>query len=298
MLSLILFALFIVLGYYLNSKDKDLLNKDILHKATWYNLLLVVLFQFWTNGLEVSYLYLIAIGFAIHLLPISIALLLNSSNYNWKKYFLAYSTFGGGNRGVLALTLIAPDMLPYFFIFDIGIFLSLLLVYPTVSKLLSDRQSGGKSLISISSFLPVAVTSGMITLGVCLQHFTIANDFPSIVFPYLKISLLVLVSLYLGINFVFSLRATISDITKALVVRISGVFIPAAILCYILLPETEFSLALALIGLAVFLPVSSLAPQLTQTATLREWVAGQVVVSSVSYVAILFFASIFMMIYA
>lgn len=297
MINLILFVVFVTLGYYLKATHKCFINKNILHKLTWYNLLLLVLFQFWSNGLKISYVYLIAIGFVAHLFPVSIAIFLKSLPYGWKKYFLAYSTFGGGNRGVLALTLVAPAMLPYFFVFDVGIFLSLLLVYPIACQILTDSQVEGGKFLNLKSFRPVMVISGLIVLGVCLENYAIAGVFPSFIFPYLQISLLILVSLYLGINFVLNLSSTIFDIVKALVVRVVGVFFPTAILCYILLPKAELGLVLTLIGLAVFLPVSSLAPQLTQTATLREWVAGQVVVSSVFYVVALFITSIIMIIY-
>ena len=106
-------------------------------------------------------------------------------------------------------------------------------------------------------------------------------------------SLLVFVSLYLGVNFSLKFDSISKDIFSAMMVRVFAVFLPMFILCFVFFSGDEFKLILSLIGLAVFLPVSSLAPHLTQTPIMREWVANQVITSSALYVVILFIASVF-----
>ena len=289
MINFILFATFIATGIYIKNKKPGWVNRHLIHKVAWYNLLAVVLCQFWANGINVNYVYLIGVGFFLHLFPMSLALLLKSSKSQWGNYLVAYSTFGGGNRGVLALVLISPTLLPQFFILDIGIFLSLLLVYPVVSRLYAYKSctTRTKNPISLMTLAPIVLISCLIITGVYLHSTEISNNIVGIVFSYLKLSLLIVVSLYLGINLSFKTVSITEALVHIFIVRVFGVVLPALLLGYFLFPKEAMIVVFPLVLLASFLPVSSLAPQLTPDGSFREWVATQVIISSGLYVVIL-----------
>jgi hypothetical protein len=287
--NLVLFALVILIGIYIKQKYPIFVevNKNLLHKMAWYNLLLVVLLQFWSNGIEVSYIYLIAVGFMLHLFPVSLSIILRKRGNALSNYMLAYSTFGGGNRGVLALTLLSPSLLPQFFILDIGIFLSLLLVYPIASRVVANNESIGNISLNCKSLQPVIITSSLIIAGTALHELGWIQGVSESLFVHLKTILLIVVSLYLGVHFNFQLHSITSELTKIIACRMLGVLAPVVVVSYLVFPDELMNTILILVALSSFLPVSSLAPQLTPSGQLREWVATQVIISSALYVAIL-----------
>nr|VFJ88155.1 MAG: hypothetical protein BECKH772A_GA0070896_1000718 [Candidatus Kentron sp. H]VFJ90163.1 MAG: hypothetical protein BECKH772B_GA0070898_1000818 [Candidatus Kentron sp. H]VFJ96531.1 MAG: hypothetical protein BECKH772C_GA0070978_1000718 [Candidatus Kentron sp. H] len=296
--DLLLFASVILVGFLLNRKNPGLVDthKDTLHKLAWYNLLLVALFQFWENGLDASGLVLIGVGFLLHLFPVSLAVLLNRKGFEFSKYLLAYSTFGGGNRGVLALALLSPTLLPEFFILDVGIFLSLLLIYPIAAQSFDNNKNSATYSFDYKLLLPVFITSGLILLGVALNTLA-TDDIPQQIFPFLKKSLLVIVSLYLGINLTFKGISIKEEVAKIFVTRLLGVFLPVTIISYFVFSSDFTVTVLTLITLATFLPVSSLAPQLTPNGVLREWITVQVLISSGLYVIVLSIIALIKFIY-
>ncbi|MCU7919266.1 MAG: hypothetical protein KZQ95_13045 [Candidatus Thiodiazotropha sp. (ex Epidulcina cf. delphinae)] len=288
MSDLILFIAMVMAGFFWKVKRPAFVDKykHILHKLTWYNLLLVVLFQFWSNGLETSYIALIVVGFMLHVFPVSIAIALKDNRYGLDKYFLAYSTFGGGNRGVLAVALLSPALLPQFFILDVGIFISLLLVYPIASRIIAKSKDNIATSAGLVSFVPVAITSSLIIAGVILNEVAV-SDVPKQVFQYTKTSLLFFVSLYLGVILSLPKGPLKKEIVGILASRVFGVFLPVAIFSSLLFSGDFLVIVLSLVALASFLPVSSLAPQLTSNDTLREWMTAQVIISSGFYIVIL-----------
>ena len=133
MSQLLWFGMLVAIGYVfkhvLRANGPKVYQK--LQKVTWLLLLFLILLQFWLNGFVLGNLSLIALGVALTVLP-AVWMMWLPKGAKLKPYLLAYSTYGGGNRGVLAISLLAPTLLSDFLIMDLGIFLSLIVLFPMV----------------------------------------------------------------------------------------------------------------------------------------------------------------------
>lgn len=289
--QLLWFGVLVAIGYGLKFFLQPNTAKiyQTLQKVTWFLLLSLILLQFWLNRFVLANLGLVVLGVALTVVPILFAMLLPNSSKH-RRYLLAYSTYGGGNRGVLAISLLAPSLLSNFLIMDLGIFLSLVLLFPlAVQRFERVAMSGFFS--NIQKMKPVLLPIALIIIGSILHHQSISMPIAQLIFPVVKNLLFVLVSLSLGMNLSFDLASIGSDVPRILFARILGMYLPLTLLCYVLFSRARFEQFAPLIGIAALLPVSSFAPQFVHSDDLRGFLSNQVVLSSLLFVVLMVLAT-------
>lgn len=290
MKQLLAFGLLVLIGYSLQyalqSLSLQVYQKT--QKATWFLLLALILLQFWLNGFVLGNLSLIALGVALTVLP-AVWMMWLPKGAKLKPYLLAYSTYGGGNRGVLAISLLAPTLLSDFLIMDLGIFLSLIVLFPIVVQRFEHIKANG-FLAHLSKMKSVLLPIFLIILGSALHRQAWLMPVPETLFPWVKTLLFVLVSLSLGLSLSFDGGSLRQDIPRVFIARALGMWLPLTALCYALLPSAQFERFAPLIGIAALLPVSSFAPQFVHSDDLKVFVSDQVVISSMLFVVLMVLA--------
>ena len=281
-----LVAISYVLKYLLKTRATPVYQS--VQKITWFLLLALILLQFWLNGFVLSNLSLIALGVALTVLP-AVLMLLLPKDVKLRPYLLAYSTYGGGNRGVLAISLLAPALLSDFLIMDLGIFLSLIVLFPMVVQRFERVKVSGVW-ARLAKMKSVLLPIFLITLGSVLHRQGWGLLMPEIIFPWVKTLLFVLVSLSLGLSLNFDGYSLRQDVPMILMARALGMWLPLTALCYVLLPAAQFERFSPLVGIAALLPVSSFTPQFVQADGLKVWVSNQVVLSSMLFVVLMVLA--------
>ena len=290
MKQLLAFGLLVLIGYTLQYTLKSLSLQvyQKIQKITLFLLLALILLQFWLNGFVLSNLSLIALGVVLTVLP-AVFMLLLPKDFKLRSYLLAYSTYGGGNRGVLAISLLAPTLLSDFLIMDLGIFLSLIVLFPmVVQRFERVKVSGGWA--RLAKMKSVLLPIFLITLGSALHRQGWGLPVPEMVFPWVKTLLFVLVSLSLGLSLNFDGYSLRQDVPRILIARALAMWLPLTALCYVLLPAAQFERFAPLVGIAALLPVSSFTPQFVQADGLKVWVSNQVVLSSMLFVVLMVLA--------
>lgn len=285
--QLMWFAGLVAIGYVLKCflQMRATSVYQTVQKATWFLLLALILLQFWLNGFVFGNLSLIALGVALTVLP-AVWMMWLPKGAKLKPYLLAYSTYGGGNRGVLAISLLAPTLLSDFLIMDLGIFLSLIVLFPMVVQRFEHIKANG-FLAHLSKMKSVLLPIFLIILGSVLHRQAWLMPVPEILFPWVKTLLFVLVSVSLGLSLSFDSDSLRQDAPRVLIARVLGMWLPLTALCYVLLPSAQFERFAPLIGIAALLPVSSFAPQFVHSDELKAWLSNQVVLSSMLFVVLM-----------
>lgn len=286
LIPLLLSTLLLLAGcvWLRQAPDTAALWKARLQQAAFHNLLLVVLLQFWCNGLHLNNLPLAMAGALLHVIPLGLCLLLARHRPEPARWLLAYSTYGGGNRGVLAVLLLAPQLLADFLVLDLGIFLSLLLCYPVAVRLFDTRQQ--HQMLQLASFRPALQSLALILAGMLLHAISPDALQPDRLFVLAKYSLLILVSLYLGLSLNLRVQQPGRELLALLATRSLGVA-GTLLIAWLLFPPPSLHALLPLTALYFCLPASSLAPQLTPEPQLRDWMAQRVAISSLLYLLLL-----------
>ena len=252
-MDLVLFPLFLVLGKLIDlGGGSDSWSRRI---KPWSSatLLAFICLMFGEMGFPRDNLLLIGLGVALQAVPALIGMAIG--NRGAGPAFLLFSTYGGGNRGTLAVTLLAPSLLPDFMLIDLGNLLSLILLF-RLSARPYLAETGGRQ--RSARFL--AATVAAILAGVALRHLAAAAAPLHGVALGVKSLLIALTSLQIGL----ALRVSRSSLRWVLAglcrVRLTALVIPAAA-CLLLAGDRAGGI-LPLLGLFAILPVSSLAASL------------------------------------
>lgn len=229
--------------------------------------------------IETAIIWLFIGGVAIQTVPSVLSLITKKKFVHYSRDLLSFGTYGGGNRGFLALSLISPSLLPFFIIADIGNALSLFLVYPLV-------QHWGKNWKVLRNIL---IVIGLVCIGVVMNIYDLFPHGVTIGSDIIKEIVKVTIALQIGIE--VHLRTVKTELFVVFVrlvrVRIL-IFTPILIAFYI----TKDPYLLTLLIFAI-LPVSSIAPTLCRSSR-RQDIQRDVVITSALFalflgVAIIFF---------
>lgn len=171
---------------------------------------------------------------------------------------LIFSTYGGGNRGILLLTLFLPSQLPLFVAVDLGNFLSLLVFFPWLAR---RAGCGGEyrekaflsswELVVVSLAVASGIGMGIMNVGNFSEGETAFKGVLAITIP-----------LYLGLQLRVEQFAIGALLGRLLLARLLGVGLVVAIveLASFLGFIERPSVLMQVIALFFLLPVSSLAP--------------------------------------
>ena len=256
-----------------------------IQKTTWVLLLFLILLQFWSYGFVLANLGLVALGAVLTVFPAVLAAWLFRES-SMGRYLLAYATYGGGNRGVLAISMLAPSLLSDFLIMDLGVFLSLILLFPIAVQRFERVVVSGFS-ANVQKMKPVLLPIVLIGVGSVLHHQNVLMPIAQWIFPWVKSVLFVLVSVSLGLSLSFDLSSFASDLPRVFLARGFGMLLPLMLLCYVVFPRVWFEQFAPLMGIAALLPVSSFAPQFVHSDDLKDFVSNQVVISSLLFVVLM-----------
>lgn len=226
------------------------------------------------------------LGGLLQLIPSAIGASLGEKHYG--KEFLLFSTFGGGNRGTLALSLLSPALLPIFVLIDLGNFMSLILFYPSLIKWgLQQRNTNNKKNSNIASlFTSLLILATGFTLNntdMGLKSGVIEN-----IHHIIKILLIVLTSLQIGLHLQLNkscLKWTLKNLIK---VRLISLILPLLLAIW-LIPDTLNGTILVLLLFSI-LPVSSLVVSLLPKETdtiFQQQLACAVTASTAIFLVIL-----------
>ncbi|MBS1174757.1 MAG: hypothetical protein H6R05_888 [Burkholderiaceae bacterium] len=288
--QLLWFGVLVTIGYVFKcvfqASGSKLYQK--LQKVTWLLLLSLILLQFWSHGFVLANLSLAALGAVLTVFPAALAAWLFRES-SMGRYLLAYSTYGGGNRGVLAISMLAPSLLSDFLIMDLGIFLSLILLFPIAVQRF-ERVVVSGFFANVQKMKPVLLPIFLIVVGSVLHHQSVLMSIAQWMFPWVKSVLFVLVSVSLGLSLSFDLSSFVSDVPRVFLARVFGMLLPLMLLCYVVFPRVWFEQFAPLMGIAALLPVSSFAPQFVHSDELKAWLSNQVVLSSMLFVVLMVLA--------
>ena len=288
MTEVYLFVLFISLGWLfknlLSSKQKKLL------KSTAYIFLLAfVSVSFWLYGLPENAFILLSIGGLLQLIPSVIGVLLKKQSH--RESFLLFGTYGGGSRGMLALSILSPALLPVFIIIDLGNFLALIIFYPSLLKFGLQKKS--EKIHTKPDFHPLVISLFIIMAGLLLNHY--ASDFkPSLIHIFLKYVLIGVTSFQIGAYLSINLKCISWTLKSMLVVRFIALLLP--LLFVFFLPPNIQNDAFLVILLFSILPVSSIAISLLPQNidnSFQESLSCSVTASTVIFISIIMAISVF-----
>lgn len=252
MIDFVIFITFITIGWIFRSRISQS-QQALLKKLAYYVLLMFVIISLWIYGLPQQSWQLILLGGILQLIPALIGSVIGSQEYG--RAFLIFSTFGGGNRGALALSLLSPALLPVFVLIDLGNFLALILFYPTLVKWgLSEKLVRR---VSKPSFIPLLTSIAILLVGIFLHtlSYGLENGITRNLHQSLKWLLIVLTSLQIGIYLTFNTRCFIWTLKNLIQVRLIALILPLLIALSFISEAHE---VVSVLFLFAILPVSSL----------------------------------------
>lgn len=207
----------------------------------------------------------IGIGFALNALPLALLWILHVHTSLCvspkNRYNLAiFSTYGGGNRGLLLATLLFTQVPSTFFMMDLGNFLALVTVYPLLAAALLGEQQAATDQRKLLKklILPTGILAGGLVLNLALST-QWQESFVKPAADVTKTVMSLLIWLYLGMSVLkngLSLDGTF--FTRMAVVRIA-ITLPLVAVFGGILTLLGATVPWALVLMFLVLPVSSLA---------------------------------------
>jgi|GEM_PF-4033532 len=278
MTDLVLFAGFLILGGLVNLRGAPPSWHGRIRNASSTVLLLFIGLMFGEMAFPRDNLLLVAMGALMQAVPALIGMMIGPKGDG--PAFLLFSTYGGGNRGTLAITLLAPSLLPDFMLMDLGILLSLLLLFQLAARRYSQAGSSNKP--ALRYFL---LTVTAILCGIALRQG--AGPSPALreLFGGVKGLMVALTSLQIGLNLRISRQSLAWVLSGLWKVRLSALVVPALLLT--LMDGDSRNRIIPLLGLFAVLPVSSLAVSLLPDradGALQEKLSTALVGSSAFYI--------------
>lgn len=253
MIDFTLFTVFLITGWFTNLWITQS-QQTLLKKLAYDVLFIFVIISLWLYGLPEQSWELILLGGLLQITPAIIGSLFGNNTHG--QAFLLFSTFGGGNRGTLALSLLSPALLPIFVLIDLGNFLSLILFYPALIRWgLSDKKDNRAS---SPSFMPLLTSVSVLVIGFTLHSlgYGLENGVTANLHQVLKWLLIVLTSLQIGIHLTLDTRCLIWTLKSMIQVRLVALVLPLLFALW-LIPDATHGATPILLLFAV-LPVSSL----------------------------------------
>lgn len=119
MFEFLLFISCLLSGLLLKDNISDQ-KKYLLKKSAYYILLAFVVVSLWKYEIPEGAWQLFLLGVLLQLIPSLLGAVQSKSSLS--KPFLLFGTYGGGNRGTLALSILSPPLLPIFILIDLGNF--------------------------------------------------------------------------------------------------------------------------------------------------------------------------------
>ena len=286
MIDFIVFISFLFLGWFLRHSISTYFVVH-LKNAAYYILLIFVVVSLWIHGFPGQAWQLVMLGALLQLIPSIIGALLGEKFHG--KTFLLFSTFGGGNRGTLALSLLSPALLPIFILIDLGNFLSLILFYPLLVMWGMQQKVTDKKNSNISSLFTTLL---ILVCGFSLHVLSIGLESAWVVNAHyvIKLLLIALTSLQIGLNLQGSKDCLKWTLVGLFRVRIIALALPLLLTAW-LMPDAVNEVIPVLL-LFSLLPVSSLIvsilPRETDTI-FQQQLACAVTASTAIFLVILFF---------
>ncbi|MEI6708936.1 MAG: hypothetical protein WCK96_17575 [Methylococcales bacterium] len=295
MIAIAITITFITLGFILQKNHKQFASKikPLSQKINFYLLLALISFLFANKQQNIILGIPFILGITIQLFPALLGLLFKKKSPNFATDLLIFSSYGGGNRGVLLLTLFEPSLLPLFIIIDLGNFISLLLIYPLLIRLNDNTNLATKQ--KKSAWWDIVLILIAIASGFALRAWD--NNFIPLLNTMTKQLITISIALYLGLQFNPEiLKHPCLLLKRMFAARIVGLLLPTVfcLTCYYLgwLNEIDLQASLIIVALFVLLPVSSLVPVMLEHSSIHKQVVDDVVGSSGLYLLALIFLSL------
>lgn len=272
------FIFFLILGYLIQQKTSLRLLAPLKTVCT-VNLYLLVFVEF-LRGVTGLAPGLVLAGLFLPVASAWAGLSFFRQHTAWREIALSYSTFGGGNRGLMAILMFAPDYLRAFIAFDLGIFLALGFLPFLESRV--TRSPSRKQLSSFQSILFIALAAGLgILLGQIEQLAASAPQLRSLLGGVALVS----IPLYLGCGLKLAAAFNLRQFIVLPVVFRAVFFLPLGLaLAYAVTPGPIQHQLVYLVGLYTLLPASSMAPQFIQDPKLAEKLNQHVAFSSLLFI--------------
>lgn len=121
MSDFLLFIASLLIGFMSKKYFRD---NTLLQKATYLTLLVTIFNSFYHLEFTKNSFILITLGILLSIIPFIFSLI------NKTPDSLIFSTYGGGNRGLLLVSLLTTNKTSDFILVDLGIFITLLLIFP------------------------------------------------------------------------------------------------------------------------------------------------------------------------
>lgn len=242
---------FALLSGWLIRKELSDKTIEIVKKTSYYTLLLFIIISIWKYGFPKGSWLFFSLGASLILAPLILSLFLKSKALRLN--FLVFSTYGGGNRGTIALSILSPTLLPWFLIVDLGNFFALIIFYPFFIKYLINDYEKNHFKVEYKSFL---ISILVILIGAVLHHY-VAITLINVLYLSLKYLLVSVTSFQIGIFLIFNTKCLIETLYALLKVRLVALVIP--LLMVIFLFDDHRYDAIYILLLFMVLPVSSIA---------------------------------------
>lgn len=274
------FILFLLGGFLLQKRSPQRFLGPL--KALCVVNLYLLVFSEFLKGIAGLTPSLVLAGLFLPLACALIGLAVFRRNAAWREIALSYSTFGGGNRGLMAILMFAPQQLRAFIAFDLGIFLALGFL-PLLENKLGHTATNATRLSSFQSILFIALAAG---LGGLLGQI----DLLAALAPELRTLLgwiaLVSIPTYLGYTLKIPAAFDFRQFILFPIIFRLAVFLPLGLLLAFAFPKGQTQDALIyLILLYALLPASSMAPQCIRDPALAEKLNQHVTCSSLLFIA-------------
>lgn len=249
MIDFVVFALFLWLGHRFRTSDFVVAHTSILKQSSVAILLLFVSLSLWRFGVPAGAWWLIGVGVLIQAVPALLSLVSDSAKH--RAALLIFSTYGGGNRGSLALSLLAPWLLPIFILIDLGNFLSLVLLFPWIV-----RRQHLRGRVQARSFGALPWTIAAVAFGVTSASLWPGSELASRLLVPVKYLLVALTSVQIGLALKFDHACLRWTVRNMLLVRLVALAVAASLLFAV--PEPNWREPFYVLCLFALLPVSSL----------------------------------------
>lgn len=278
-MSISLFLGFLVLGSLLARANWAQRLQGWVKLASTTTLLLFIFLMFGELEFPRNNLLLILLGGLLQAVPALIGMILGPRKDG--AAFLLFSTYGGGNRGTLAVTLLMPSLLPEFMLLDLGNLLSLILLFQlSASRFATGSQKGGLKSLGLT----IAAIGG----GIAMRQWVGATELLHQAFGLVKLLLVAVTSLQIGLSLKLDLASLRWVLASWWRVRPLALALPLLLLL-ILRPE-DMGRYLPLLLLFAVLPISSMAASLLPTGAsdeIKEKLSTALVGSNLLYIALL-----------
>lgn len=283
-----LFSFFLLLGWVLR---KQLSHKQKSHlKLTTYLILLAfVSASLWINGLPADASILLLVGGLLQIIPSLFGVLVKNNSY--RTSFLLFGTYGGGSRGMLALSILSPALLPIFIIIDLGNFLALILFYPLLLKLGLRKEHN--QTIEKSNYYTLLISLTVIAISLLLNKYVTSFNITT-THIFLKYLLIALTSFQIGVYLSINLKCILWTFKSILIVRFMAILMPL-LLIFCLSPNGKNDIYIVIFLFSV-LPVSSIAVSLlpqNADSSFQESLSCAVTASTLIFISIVMVISLF-----